>query len=54
MSLSTLPHLSNYEMTISDENQKCDMTSVNLEQTVEFLKSKKVFDLKISQGSIYV
>ena len=34
--------------------EKCDMTSVNLEKTLEYLKIQEAYSLKILQSTIYV
>ena len=34
--------------------EKCDMTSVNLEKTLEYLKIQETYSLKILQSTIYV
>ena len=50
---NSLPHLVNYEKTIFWRKQiiwKCDITAVILEKTLEYLKSKKAYDLKISHS----
>ena len=42
---NTLPHLVNYEMIIFDKKkrsfEKCDITAINLEKTLEHLKTQE-------------
>ena len=50
---NSLPDLVNYEKATFWRKQiiwKCDRTAVNLEKTLEYLKSKKAYDLKISHS----
>ena len=54
---NNLTHIFNYEkITFDKKNKKSDMTSVNIEKTLEYLNtlSRVPYGLKISQRIIYV